>query len=108
MVTYVLAGKPSRAERRRRRKSIILEDAALSDKTRVRYFHALRKLLPYIENVPSEAHLDPAVCSWIHAMWKSGEPLLTIGDALSAFHFMNLGPSESFPTVGSCSLSGNE
>ena len=87
MVTYVLAGKPSRAERQKKRKNIVLEDAALSDKTRTRYYAALRKLMPHIEAVTSEAALDPAVCDWIHLMWKSGEPLLTIGDALSAFHF---------------------
>ena len=87
MVTYVLAGKAPRAERKRKRKNIVLEDAALTDKTRSRYYGALRKLPLFIENVSSEAALDTTVCEWIHLMWKSGEPLLTIGDALSAFHF---------------------
>jgi integrase len=87
MVGYVLAGKVSRAERRRKRKSIVLEDAALSDKTQRRYYSALRKLTPWIERATHENQLDSIVCSWIHHMWKDGEPLLTVGDALSAFHF---------------------
>lgn len=41
MVAYVLAGKVSRAQRRFRRRNIVLDDAALSDKTQSRYYAAL-------------------------------------------------------------------
>ena len=83
----LLAVRFSRAERARRRKQINLEDASLSDKTRTRYYNALRKVLPTVENATSPESLDLKLCDWIHQMWYDGEPLLTIGDALSALHF---------------------
>lgn len=87
MVASLLAGRISRAERIRQRCKIDLEDAALTEKTRVRYYNALRKLLPTVEQCPATEQLDLYVCDWIHRSWKKGEPLLTIGDALSALHF---------------------
>jgi len=83
----LLAGRFSRAERIRQRAKIHLDDAALSDKTQVRYYHALRKVLPYVEKATSDDHLDICLCSWIRRMWRTGEPLLTIGDGLSALAF---------------------
>lgn len=87
MVAKVFAGKCSRAERVHLRRNINLEDASLSDKTRVRYYSALRKLLPTIEQCPDQGRLDEDVSNWVMDMWRQGEPLLTIGDALCAFHF---------------------
>lgn len=87
MVPSLLAGRISRAERIRQRCKVDLEDAALTEKTRVRYYNALRKLLPTVERCPATEQLDEYVCEWIHKSWKKGEPLLTIGDALSALHF---------------------
>ena len=83
----VFAGRFSRAERIRQRSKVHLDDAALTDKTQTRYYNALRKLLPTVEKVQCGSHLDAAVCGWIRTMWQTGEPLLTIGDALSAMHF---------------------
>ena len=83
----LLAGRFSRAEKVRRRKRINLDDAALTPKTRARYFVALRKLFKFVGNPESFAHLDDSVSNWIRKMWKEGEPLLTIGDALSALHY---------------------
>eukprot|EP00435_Cladocopium_sp_Y103_P006815 s1280_g2.t1 len=57
MVVYLLAGRTSRAERARRRAKIVLDDAALSDKTQARYYSALRKLLPYLEACRHRADL---------------------------------------------------
>lgn len=87
MVAKVFAGRYSRAERAQQRKHINLEDASLSDKTRSRYYSALRKLLPTVEACKSEASLDMDISDWIMTMWSEGEPLLTIGDALCALHF---------------------
>lgn len=87
MVIHVFAGRFTRAERVRQRQSVDLDDAALTDATRQRYYSALRKLLPVVESCPSIHQLDDRICLWIHRMWKLGEPLLTIGDALSALHF---------------------
>ena len=83
----ILAGKPSRAERKRRRAHIILEDASLSAKTRARYLATLTKLTPWLDQVMPQHDLDDVICEWVEACWKTGEPLLTVGDGLSALHF---------------------
>jgi len=83
----VLGGRFSRTERIRQRRLIDLEDACLTEKTRIRYYNALRKLLPTVEKARTPEDLDDKLCGWIHKMWKSGEPLLSIGDGLSALHF---------------------
>ena len=83
----ILAGRFSRAERRKRRAHIILEDASLAPQTKVRYFMALRKLLPLLEQITPDHDMDDVVCHWVEKCWKQGEPLLTVGDGLSALHF---------------------
>ena len=83
----LLAGRFSRAERKRQRAHINLDDAALSLKTQTRYYLALRKVVKYVECALNEDQLDLLLCKWIRKMWHAGEPLLTIGDALSALHF---------------------
>lgn len=87
MVVRILAGKFSRAERARRRLHIDLEDAALTPQTRQRYYLALRKVVRIVEKCNHLSELDDDLCAWIHSMWRYGEPLLTIGDALSALHY---------------------
>jgi len=93
----VLAGRFSRAERKRQRKNIDLEDASLTDQTRTRYYTALRKLIPSLTDIDSFDILDEKVCKWIRKMWKQGEPLLTIGDALSALHFFQPSTKRQIP-----------
>ena len=83
----VFSGRFSRAERAKRRSRISLDDAALGDKTRERYYLALRKLLDHIGPCDELFVLDAKACDWIRKMWREGEPLLTIGDALSALHY---------------------
>ncbi len=80
-------GRASRAQRKHRRKHIDLEDASLSPQTRSRYYLALRLLLPVLQKLDTLGDMDEAICQWIHRKWRSGEPLLTVGDALSALHF---------------------
>ena len=93
----VLAGRFSRAERKRQRRSIDLEDASLTDQTRTRYYLALRKLMPSLNQIETFDILDEKVCIWIQRMWKQGEPLLTIGDALSALHFFQPSTKRQIP-----------
>lgn len=83
----IFSGRFSRAERARRRQKISLDDAALGDKTRERYYLSLRKLLDFVGPCDELYILDMKACDWIRKMWKEGEPLLTIGDALSALHY---------------------
>ena len=66
----LIAGRFSRAERVRQRVRISLEDAALTEKTLSRYYSALRKVLPYVEQCPGEEFLDSYVCRWIRKMWR--------------------------------------
>lgn len=80
-------GRADKRQRILRRKNIDLEEAALSPQTRSRYYMALRLLIPVLTKVDHLGELDEDICSWIHRMWKKGEPLLTVGDALSALHF---------------------
>ena len=87
MVGRLIAGRFSKAERARQRSKIHLDDAALSLKTQQRYYCALRKLLPTIERCRCADDLDLKICNWIRRMWKSGEPLIYIGDGLCAMHF---------------------
>ena len=87
MVIYLFSGRFARAERARQRRHLELEDAALSEKTKVRYYAALRKLMPFYESIASGEELDEAMCKWVRSMWKSGEPSLTVGDGLSALHY---------------------
>lgn len=83
----IVAGRLTRAQRKRKRADIILEDASLAPQTKVRYFMALRKLLPLLEKITVDHDMDEIVCQWVEKCWKTGEPLLTVGDGLSALHF---------------------
>ena len=74
----LIAGRFSRAERRRQRAHIHLDEAALTHKTQVRYYSALKKMVRFVELAKSEDHLDALLCRWIRKMWHSGEPLLTM------------------------------
>ena len=93
----LFAGRFSRVEKARQRQRIELEDAALTEQTQVRYYNALRKLLPYVEKCTKEEDLDLWVSHWIKRMWKSGEPLLTIGDGLSALHYFQPSTKRKIP-----------
>lgn len=97
MAPRLCAGRFSRAERARQRRLICLEDAALSEETKVRYYSALRLLLPVVEAVVQLSALDAAVSNWVHEQWKQGAPLLTIGDALCALHFFQPGTKRLLP-----------
>lgn len=83
----ILSGKPSRADRRRRRANIVLEDASLSKKTRARYITTLLKLTPWLDKVTPQHDIDDVIAEWVEYCWRNGEPLLTVGDGLSALHF---------------------
>lgn len=87
MKYVLLAGRFSRAERAKRRARINLDDAGLTEKTRSRYYVALRKLIPYFERVESPQQLDVWMSGWVRRMWKDGEPSLTVGDGLSSLSF---------------------
>ena len=84
----LIPGRLTKAGRRKQRKNISLEGASLTDQTRVRYYAALRKLMPYVEQIEFEHQIDDVVSQWITDAWTSGEPLLVAGDGLSALHYV--------------------
>ena len=79
--------KRTQAERKAERRGIQLEDASLTESTRVRYSHALLLLLPVLETVQSLAGLDSALSDWVEERWKAGSPQYLISDALSGLHY---------------------
>ena len=83
----LILGRLTKAARKRQRKNISLEGASLTDQTRTRYYAALRKVMPYVEQISHEHQLDDVVSQWVTDAWTSGEPLLVAGDGLSALHY---------------------
>lgn len=79
-------GHASRADRCRARKNLVLADIGVTKATQDRYFLAVRRLMPVIRSVQSEAQLDDDIADWIQNEFTSGQPLHLIGDALSGLH----------------------
>lgn len=76
------------AERRRARLHVRLSDVAIQPATRARYYHAVRRLLPYLDDVDSEEALDETIADWVETQFAAGEPLHNISDALCGLHHM--------------------
>ncbi|CAJ1457118.1 unnamed protein product [Effrenium voratum] len=78
--------KPTRAQRRARRKGKVLSDLAVSRTTLVRYFVACRHALPFLER--ASQNLDESVATIVEDMWADGASLGQVGDLLSGLsHF---------------------
>ena len=79
-------GERLKAWRRRRRGTIALEDRSLTANTRVRYFNAVRKVVPILE--ASSVPWDETLVAWIDEQYLSGEGITGVGDALCGLqHF---------------------
>lgn len=79
-------GQATKADRRRARRNIVLEDVGVTAATQQRYFVAVRRLLPVIRAASSETTLDENVSKWVQQEFETGSPLHLVGDALSGFH----------------------
>eukprot|EP00438_Fugacium_kawagutii_P022536 Skav206046 [mRNA] locus=scaffold587:199128:206053:+ [translate_table: standard] len=77
-------GDGARKLRAQKRKGVALEDRAITAKTRVRYFLAVRAVLPMLECCPKA--LDEALSQWIEEQYADGEGITRIGDTLSGLH----------------------
>lgn len=73
-----------RKARLERRKGIALEDRALAISTRIRYYVAVRLVLPLLEKFPN--NLDSKLCEWIDQRYLEGEAITGVGDALCGLH----------------------
>eukprot|EP00438_Fugacium_kawagutii_P011728 Skav222902 [mRNA] locus=scaffold1489:76567:81134:+ [translate_table: standard] len=81
---YSLIGSDQlRAQRRRSRKGISLEDRGIASSTRSRYFEAVRHVLPLLSQNGTE---DEIISAWIEEQYLEGEAITTISDTLSGLH----------------------
>eukprot|EP00435_Cladocopium_sp_Y103_P053261 s1285_g17.t1 len=80
------AGHASRSERRLARQNVVLEDVGITAATLERYYLAVSRLEPVLEEVSTEYELDEFVASWVQSEFEDGTPLHLVGDALSGLH----------------------
>ena len=79
-------GQASQADRRRARRSIVLEDIGVTTATLERYQLAVSRLTPVLELVSTELELDEYIADWVQSEFEDGCPLHLVGDALSGLH----------------------
>lgn len=79
-------GQATRADRRRARRNIILDDVGITKSTLQRYHLAVRRLMPVLRFVQTETGLDEAISQWVQQQFEDGCPLHLVGDALSGIH----------------------
>eukprot|EP00438_Fugacium_kawagutii_P023234 Skav220498 [mRNA] locus=scaffold1191:96285:97199:- [translate_table: standard] len=70
--------------RQRARAGVALEDRAITAKTRLRYYIAVQRVLPLLEQ--SQTDPDEILAAWIESEYEEGSPITGIGDALSGLH----------------------
>lgn len=80
------AAQRSATERKRARKGISLTDVSIQPATRVRYYTAVARLVPFLDGVASEEELDDTIAEWVEKEFAEGEPLHKISDALCGLH----------------------
>ena len=81
-VPWRLNSRRTRQERKADRATIVLHDVSISEKTQIRYFWGLKKLLPFLTKVSTMLELDECITKWIQKSFEQGEPLHIISDAL--------------------------
>eukprot|EP00438_Fugacium_kawagutii_P007120 Skav222893 [mRNA] locus=scaffold1102:245989:248623:- [translate_table: standard] len=76
--------KSLRAQRKLKRGTLSLEDRGIAASTRLRYFIAVRKVLPLLQQTPGSE--DEIIGTWIEESYQEGEAITTISDTLSGLH----------------------
>ena len=85
-VRWRFCTKRTRIERVRQRRSVILRDAGITERTQCRYFVGLRRILPILESSKSLGDMDGKIAEWIQDCWERGDVLHQISDALCGLH----------------------
>ena len=85
-VKWRFCTKTTQKERIHQRKGTSLRDSTITERTQLRYFLGLRKLVPIVAKVRSLDHLDAAVSDWVESSWSKGETLGSVSDALCGLH----------------------
>ena len=73
-----------RAERRRKRLGVRLEDKGIIKSTYLRYYMAVRRILPVLET--TKGNMDDQICEWIQERYADGDGVTSIADVLSGLH----------------------
>ena len=79
-------GQATQEQRRQARKHIQLEDVGITQATLERYYTAVARLAPELQNVSTEGELDETIALWIQNEFEDGTPLHLVADALSGLH----------------------
>ena len=77
-------GEPLKALRRKKRGLLALEDRCIAESTRLRYFTAVCRLLPLLENNNKE--MDEVVAGWVENLYFEGESISVASDGLCGLH----------------------
>lgn len=76
----------TKQQRKAARATVRLADVGIRPATQVRYYNGVRQLLPILDEIQSTEDLDDEIAIWIEEKFAEGEPLFSIGDALSGLH----------------------
>eukprot|EP00435_Cladocopium_sp_Y103_P048071 s1486_g14.t1 len=79
-------GQATQQQRRQARQNVVLEDVGLTAATLDRYYVAVSRLQPVLEEVNNEYELDEFIAEWVQSEFEDGTPLHLVGDALSGLH----------------------
>ena len=90
-------GQASRLDRRRAREAIVLEEVGITAATLERYYTAVARMLPILDDVMTEVSLDEAIADWIQEEFSDGSPLHLTGDALSGIHHLEPSTRRKLP-----------
>lgn len=72
------------AERRKRRKGILLHDRGVTRSTLLRYFLAVRRVMPSLE--AGHGPIDKDLSDWVEQQYLAGKGITVVSDALSGIH----------------------
>ena len=81
------AAPSGRHGRQSARRGLKLADLGITKATQSRYYNAVRKLWPIIDQSPSMEDLDERVALWIENRFQKNEPLNNVADALSGLQY---------------------
>eukprot|EP00435_Cladocopium_sp_Y103_P030084 s165_g7.t1 len=79
-------GQATQQQRRQARQNVVLEDVGLTPATLERYYVAVSRLQPVLEEVNNEYELDEFIAEWVQSEFEDDTPLHLVGDALSGLH----------------------
>lgn len=81
-------GQATQSQRRAARNNVVLAEIGVSASTRSRYFYAVNRLRPILDQISTETELDDCIAAWIQSEFEDGTPLYLVGDALSGLHHL--------------------